>query len=101
MSMTTSCARGLFLITCLAMSPAFAEDMPEDAKKAIAAFEAKKVDIDAKAAAAAVKERENLIAALNKAVERETKAHHSAEAIAIKDYIEQLQKTPAGAKKAP
>ncbi|MBA3707927.1 MAG: hypothetical protein H0W83_03790 [Planctomycetes bacterium] len=96
--MTNALNRILVLALVLAGGAA-AEDMPEDAKKAIATFETKKRDIDAKAAAAAAKEREGLVKELNKAVERETKAHHSADALAIKDYLEQLQKTTVGAKK--
>ncbi len=77
--------------------PAIAEDLPEDAQREIQSFEKKKQENEAKAAAAMDKEREKLVKELNKAIDRETKARHSAQALAIKEYVEGLAAAKAEA----
>ncbi len=80
----------LIAVIVACVGTASGADMPDDAKREIAAFVKKKADIDAKAVSAIAKEREKLITTLTKAIDRETKARHSAEALAIKDYLESL-----------
>ncbi|MBA2480244.1 MAG: hypothetical protein H0V44_06255 [Planctomycetes bacterium] len=69
---------------------AWSSELPEDAAKAVSAFEKKRRDIEAKASAEVAKEAEALIKALQKLEDRETKAHHSEAALAIKATLEEL-----------
>jgi hypothetical protein len=80
--------RPLLVILTLLSSVCVAADLPDDAAKAIAAYEKKKCEYDAKAAADIAKEKEALAKNIQKVLEKETKAHHSDAVRKINDYLE-------------
>jgi hypothetical protein len=83
-------------ICCLLLIPmAWSAELPDDAAHAIAAFEKDRASIKAKEAADIAKKTEALTKALQKILDRETKAHHSAEALALKNYLEQNSAVPS------
>ncbi|MBA2481658.1 MAG: hypothetical protein H0V44_13415 [Planctomycetes bacterium] len=81
-------------LVCAAAAAPSAE-LPDDARRAIETFEKKQGEILSKAESAKRKEREALKKDLQKAIERETKARHSADALAIKAHLEGLESTDA------
>ncbi|MBA3707594.1 MAG: hypothetical protein H0W83_02095 [Planctomycetes bacterium] len=73
---------------CWLACPTSAADLPEDAARALAAFEKKKSEIDARTTADVAKEKDALGKALQKVLEKETKAHHSDAVRKLNDYLE-------------
>ncbi len=81
------------IIALLAGSAAWTAEMPDEATKAIAAFEKKRHDIEGRTSGDLAKEIEALTKTLQKLQERETKAHHADAARAIAAMIEELAAT--------
>jgi hypothetical protein len=79
------------ILLALAAIPAWSAEMPDDAKNAIESYEKKKSEIATNTAVALAKEHDALIEQLEKLQKEESKAHHSAGALAIKDYLEELK----------
>jgi hypothetical protein len=78
------------LLCLLVVTPAWSAELPDDAKALVTAFEKKRHDAEAKASADIAKELEALAKTLRKYEERETKAHRSENALAIKSCLEGL-----------
>ncbi|MBA2479335.1 MAG: hypothetical protein H0V44_01635 [Planctomycetes bacterium] len=82
----------LLIIACLAAHGLCAADLPDDAAKAVAAYDKKKLDSDAKVLADIAKEKEALAKNMQKVLEEETKAHHSDAVRRINGYLEDAER---------
>ncbi len=78
----------LLIAVFAAIATLCAEDIPDDAQKAIAVFEKGATDADAKTTDAVAKHEQVLKDELRKIIEKETKAHHSDNVRRLKDYLE-------------
>ncbi|MBA3707639.1 MAG: hypothetical protein H0W83_02320 [Planctomycetes bacterium] len=87
------------LICLLCAATSWCAALPDDAAKLVAAFEKKRTEIEAKAAAETAKEQDSLAKSLRKIQERESKAHHSEASITIKNYLDGLGAAPVATAK--